>query len=212
MRESKTNNSPSEDPNSDRRPYNSPIRRRQSAKTRERIVEAGAQLVHEFTAWDWKKLTFRAVSERAGVSERTVYRYFPTEGKLKNAVMQHLVKEAGVDLQEMKLDDFATTVAKTFDYLSSFAIVPSDAPDDPTFVTIDTDRRLSLLAAIENITPEWTPEQQRTAAAALDIFWNLPPFERLTLAWGQDLQGAVNTVSWVISLIQKAIEEDQPPP
>lgn len=194
-----------------KRQYHSPKRKQQSAKTRDSIIEAGAQLVQEFTAWDWRQLTFRAVSERAGVSERTVYRYFPTESKLKTAVMQFLVKEAGVELQEMKLEDFADIVANTFDYLSSFAIEPTETPDDPTFVSIDAHRRISLHQAVADATPDWTEEQQEMAAAALDIFWNLPPFERLTLAWGFDLKRAIGTVEWVVQLIEKAIKEGQRP-
>lgn len=208
----KTNKNPEQEPkDSPRRQYNSPKRKQQTAKTRQRIIEAGAELVHEFTAWDWKQLTFRAVGERAGVSERTVYRYFPTEGLLKTAVMQHLVKEAGVELKALQLDQFASTVAKTFTYLSSFAIEPMETPDDPTFVTIDEHRRVALLAAVQQEAPNWTPEQAKIAAAALDIFWNLPPFERLILAWGFDVEQATHTVSWVIGLIETAIKEDRRP-
>ena len=40
---------------------------------------AGSELVHRISVRDWKKLTVRAVAERAGVNERTVYRYFGSE-------------------------------------------------------------------------------------------------------------------------------------
>lgn len=194
-----------------RRTYRSPKRRQQSARTRQRIVEAGAALVHEFTEWNWKQLTYRAVGARAGVSERTVYRHFPTDEKLKNAVMQHLVKEAGVELQALELGNFGSTVAKIFNYLSSFAIEPARTPDDPAFISVDSQRRLALLAAVERSSPDWTPEQRETAAAALDIFWNLPPFERLVVTWGFDLERATTTVNWIIEQIEQAVKEDRRP-
>lgn len=201
-----------EEPNgAAKRQYNSPKRQQQSAKTRNSIVRAGAELVHEFKAWDWRQLTFRAVSERAGVSERTVYRYFPAEGKLKMAVMEHLVKEAGVELKAMKLSDFGEIVHKTYEYLSGFAIEPINSHDDPTFQTIDAHRRIQLIDAVAEQAPQWTDDQRETAAAALDIFWNLPPFERLTLAWGFDQQRSTQTVQWVIGLIEKAIAEGKAP-
>lgn len=194
-----------------RRTYNSPKRDRQSAKTRQRIIEAGAALVHEFTDWNWKQLTYRAVSERAGVSERTVYRYFPTDSDLKDAVMQDLVRESGVDLQALQVSDFAGTVANVFRSLSSFAIEPTDTADDPTLVSMDSQRRTALLAAVEKATPDWSLEQRETAAAALDIFWNLPLFERLVRVWGFDLERATRTVSWIVEMVENAIEEDRRP-
>lgn len=197
--------------NGRKRTYNSPKRKQQSAKTREGIVKAGAELVHEFKAWDWSQLTFRAVSERAGVSERTVYRYFPSENKLKMAVMEHLVKEAGVELKAMRLNDFPGIVRNTYSYLSTFAIEPVTSHEDPTFLTIDAHRRIQLVDAVTEITPEWTDKQRETAAAALDIFWNLPPFERLTLAWGFDLERSSETVEWVVELINEAIKNGKHP-
>jgi AcrR family transcriptional regulator len=48
----------------------------------------------ELPTWDWDGLTFRALAERAEVSERTVYRHFPTERKLHDAVMERREDEA----------------------------------------------------------------------------------------------------------------------
>ena len=63
---------------SGRRPYESRLRQRQTAETRERVIAAGSELVRQLPSWDWREGTFRAVAERAGVGERTVYRHFPT--------------------------------------------------------------------------------------------------------------------------------------
>jgi len=42
------------------------------------VIAAGSELVRQLPSWDWREVTFRAVAERAGVGERTVYRHFPT--------------------------------------------------------------------------------------------------------------------------------------
>ena len=70
-----------------RRTYDNRARQEKAAQTRERIVAAGSELVHDFDTWNWRDLTFKAVAERAGVGERTVYRHFPTERHLHDAVM-----------------------------------------------------------------------------------------------------------------------------
>src|SRR5215831_19683750 len=73
-----------------RRSYNSPVRREQTADTRQRILAAASRLLHEFPTWNWRELTVRAVAKRAGVSERTVYRYFLSERELRDAVLRQL--------------------------------------------------------------------------------------------------------------------------
>ncbi len=96
------------------RSYHSPARQKAAAATRERIVDAGTQLVHGFTTWDWDELTFRAVAERAEVSERTVYRHFPTERHLHDAIMGRLEDEAGIAYEDVELGNLADVTARVF--------------------------------------------------------------------------------------------------
>src|SRR4029077_20529117 len=91
------------DPAHPRRRYDSPLRRQRAAETRERIVGAGADLLHELPIWDWGALTVRAVAARSEVNERTVYRYFPSERALRDAVLVRLEQESGVELDGMRL-------------------------------------------------------------------------------------------------------------
>ena len=88
-----------------RRSYVSPVRSERAAKTRERIIAAGAEILHEHAVWNWNELTMRGVARRAGVNERTVYRHFTGEAELRRAVMTRLEQEAGVVLDEV-LDRF----------------------------------------------------------------------------------------------------------
>ena len=97
-----------------RRSYHSPARQKAAAATRERIVGAGVRLVRGFTTWDWDELTFRAVAERAEVSERTVYRHFPTERHLHDAIMSRLEDEACIAYQDVVLDNLAEVTARLF--------------------------------------------------------------------------------------------------
>ena len=90
-----------------RRAYDRTLRREQAAGTRERILVSGSELLHGASVRDWKRLTVRAVAERAGVNERTVYRHFGNERGLRDAVMHRLEEEAGIDLEGMQLGDIA---------------------------------------------------------------------------------------------------------
>src|SRR5207247_11265534 len=76
-------NRPVNEPDRLRRKYDSPLRRQRAAETYDRIVAAGVAILHELPLWKWQALTLRAVAQRAGVTERTVYRHFATERELR---------------------------------------------------------------------------------------------------------------------------------
>jgi AcrR family transcriptional regulator len=194
-----------------KRRYNSPLRQQQTLETRERIIAAGANLVHSYPAWDWTNLTALAVGESAGVSERTVQRHFPTERLLRDAVLQRVYEESGIGLDEVKLDTFADVTARMFAYLSSFATTPQ-VQSDPTFLSMDRLRCDALLHAVVEATPHWTAQQQKMAASVLDIVWNPPTYERLITTWGFDPERASDTLTWLVSVIEKAIRNEQRPP
>ena len=197
-------------PTAKKRRYNSVVRQQQTNKTRELIINGGVELVQEFTEWDWKNLTFRAVGERAGVSERTVYRYFPTEQALKDAIIQKLVEESGVDLESLTLSEFNTTVKGLFHYMQSFA-AKSKPVADPSFSSLDKIRREALLRSVAEATPGWTDKQQEIVTATLDILWQPETYERLLNGWNFDSEQSMATLSWLIDLIEHAIENGQRP-
>ncbi len=196
-----------------RRRYDSPVRRRRAAETRERIVSAGSALVHGFASWDWRQLTFRAVAQRAGVGERTVYRHFPTERHLHDAVMQRLEEEAGITYEDVDLANLADVTARVFATRRSFAVEASlGEPDAPTFVAVDERRRRALLRAVSEATPRWSEAERATLAALLDVLWNLPSYERLIGVWNIPGEDASRAITWLMHKLVRAIEDDDPPP
>jgi len=196
-----------------RRRYNNSARAEKAGQTRERIIAAGSELVHAFDSWNWRDLTFRSVADRAGVGERTVYRHFPTERHLHDAVMQRLESEAGISYEDVDLDNLGAVTARVFASLPRFAVRESvDTPRDPTFVGVDARRREALLRAVTASAPGWTEDEQRVTAGLLDVLWNLPSYERLVGVWGVDGSTATEAVNWLMSKVIEAVEEDGPPP
>jgi AcrR family transcriptional regulator len=195
------------------RRYDSPVRRRRAAQTRERIVGAGSELARGFASWDWRELTFRAVAERAGVGERTVYRHFPTERYLHDAVMQRLEEEAGITYEDVGLANLADVTARVFAARDSFAVRASvSEPDDPTFVAVDERRRAALLRAVSASVPHWSGGERETVAALLDVLWNLPSYERLVGVWNLGSANSTRAITWLMGKVVQAIEDDDPPP
>jgi AcrR family transcriptional regulator len=188
------------------------VREQRAAETRERIVAAGAELAHELSSWDWTALTFRAVAERAGVGERTVYRHFPAERLLHDAVMLRLNELAGVDYDALNLDGLGLLTARVFRSLGDYAAARvTFEPDDPTFHDVDAQRRAAILRAVQADQPGWTPRQQEDAAAALDVLWHVPSFERLVGAWDMSTTRATRTIRWLIDVVTDALRNEGPP-
>lgn len=196
-----------------RRTYDNRGRQQKAAQTRERIVAAGSELVHAFDAWDWRDLTFKAVAERAGVGERTVYRHFPTEKHLHDAVMQRLESEAGISYEDVDLTNIDDVTAKVFASLQRFSVRKSvESPQDPTFIGVDVRRREALVRAVSASAPGWSRAEQQMAAALLDVLWNVPSYERLVGVWGIDGAAATRAIGWLMTQVITAIEDDAPPP
>jgi AcrR family transcriptional regulator len=198
-----------------RRRYDSPVRREQAARTRQRIVDAGVALVRELPTWDWRGLTFAAVATRASVGERTVYRYFPTERDLHEAILARLQQDAGgVSYEGLTLDDLPRVTARVHASVSSFSVSRWSAdqpPPQPTLVEVDLRRRAALAAAVGEVARDWPEPDRDKAAAVLDVLWNLPAYERLMTAWNLEASQATEALTWAISVVTEAIRSGRRP-
>jgi AcrR family transcriptional regulator len=186
------------------------VRRQQAAETRARIVAAGAELLHGHPVWDWDALTVRGVAQRAGVNERTVYRYFANERALRDAVMAELESEAGVDLGELTLDGLPTVTTQIFEFVSSFPLEPR-VPHDPTLISANRRQHDALLAAVAAATEGWSDDDRTLAAAMFDVLWSMGTYERLVADWHLDPADATRATTWVIGLLQEAIAQGRSP-
>jgi AcrR family transcriptional regulator len=192
------------------RSYDGTLRRERAAETRERIVDAGSELLHRESIRDWKKLTVRAVAERAGVNERTVYRYFGSERGLRDAVMHLHEQEAGIDLVGMQLQDIGKVATQIFDHVSSYPKEPRP-PLDPTLVDANQRQREALLGAIAAGAEQWPDEDRTVAAAVFDVLWSVAAYERLVVDWEIDHRRAIQGISWVIELVEEAVRNGRGP-
>lgn len=195
-----------------RRAYDSPVRRARAEQTRERIVRAGAELVRAASVRDWRGVTVRAVALRAGVNERTVYRHFATERDLRDAVMQQLEHDAGIDLETMTLDDVGDVAARIAGVVAASRTTRRRAAD-PTLDDAGRRQHAALLAAVAAESPGLAPAEQRRVAALLDVLWSVSTYEHLVVDWDLDHAEAVAATAGLIDLLVASVRggaADQP--
>ena len=198
------------DPESQRRRYDSPLRRQQVAETRERIIAAGAALLHGFPIWNWRALTVRAVAARANLNERTVYRYFPSEREFRDAVLERLEEEAGVHLEGLTLENLGEVTVRILQYASQFRVEPR-TERDATVAAANERQREAILAALEPHTAGWSTTDRAAAAAMFDVLWGVVSYEKLVVDWGLEPGDAITGLTWVIGLVTDAIREGRRP-
>ena len=192
------------------RRYDNSGRREQAAGTRDRIVAAGAELLRESSVRDWDRVTVRAVAERAGTSERTVYRHFGSEKGLRDAIMERHQQQAGIDLSTVGIGDLSEVAARVLRFVSDYPSTP-EPPLDPTLHETDARRRAALLRAVSDATPDATAEEQLRTAAMIDLIWSISSYERLLGGWQMDRQAAIDTVQWGIDVVVDAVTRDATP-
>jgi AcrR family transcriptional regulator len=193
-----------------RRGYESPLRRQRTAETRERIAAAGCELLRGSSIRDWHELTIRAVAERAGVNERTVYRHFSNERGLRDEVMRRLEQQAGIDLAGLRLEDVVDVTARIHGSVAAHPLEPRP-PLDPTLTATGRRQREALSRAVAAHGEEWTAADRRVAAAMLDVLWSVAAYERLAVDWDLDRDTAIGGITWVVGLIEAAIRDGRGP-
>ena len=193
-----------------RRRYDSPLRRQRAAETRQSIIDAGVELIHELPIWNWRELTIREAAKRAGVHERTVYRYFPSERELRDAVLARLREEAGIDLAGLRLEGIAETTRRIFEYTSTFPLAPR-MQREPSIAAENRRQREALMAAVAPHTKRWSPTDRAKAAAVFDVLWNVVSYERMVDDWELAPADAISAIIWVVHMVEDAVRENRRP-
>jgi AcrR family transcriptional regulator len=194
----------------EKRPYHSPIRQARSAQTRERIIDAACSLLEHTSIRDWGALTLRGVAREATVNERTVYRYFTSERGLRDAVMNRLEEQAGIDLAGLNLGDIAKMASRVFEFIARFPLEPKPQLD-PTLNETTLRQRTALQNAVTSANPGCDAIQAAEVAAVFDVLWSVAASQRLTQDWRFTEPQASHALTWAIEVIADAVRAGNAP-
>jgi AcrR family transcriptional regulator len=184
--------------------YRSPLRAAQTAQTRARIAGAAAELLGEAASAD--AITFRAVAERAGVTEMTVYRHFPT----RDALMQGLWQQINARMSPgVGMPD--TIAALTSQHAALFEGFDQVAPQIMASVTTDQGRemraslnerrRKAFRDIAREAAPALSPAECTRVAAVLQLLHSAHAWMSLREQWGLDGRESGAATRWALDTL-----------
>jgi AcrR family transcriptional regulator len=182
-----------------KRTYRSELRAEQVDATRQRIIEAA---VASFAPWA-AELPFDKVAERARVSERTVYRHFPTQRDLLQAVTAHIVARSGWEPDELNAENLGPRTARAFTYFGTLTEGGEHQPEpqSPEMKAL----RAKRLETIERIVAPYTegtdPELARGICAVFAELVRVQVFRGMYEQWGLSGAEAGRAVEWAINAL-----------
>ena len=184
--------------------YRSALRAAQAAQTREKIAGAAAALLEE--GGEAESITFRAVAERAGVTEMTVYRHYPTREDLLQGLWQSLNARMGPDIGMP-----ASAAALLAQHAGLFTGFDRIAPQITASITtaqgremrasLNERRRRAFRAIVQEVAPPLTPEARTRAAAVLQLLHSAHAWMSMREQWGFDGREAAAATRWAIDTL-----------
>jgi len=180
------------------------LREAQTGLTRQRISEAAASLLEE--GGEAGAITFKAVAERAGVTEMTVYRHFPSRNDLMHGLWRHLNERMGKGLG---MPESASALLAQHDAL--FAGFDAIAPQIIASITtpqgrdmraaLNRERRKAFTGIVAEVAPGLSGARQTAAAAVLQLLHSAYAWDSMRLHWGLDGRQAGDAAKWAIGIL-----------
>src|SRR3954454_12853208 len=187
----------------ERKNYESPLRRQQQEATRDRIVDAAADLLDEGSP-----TSMGAVAERAGVSERTVYRHFPTGAELFAAVFASVtsIGEMNEPQSADELADLSFEVFARYERRPEVirALNGSAMSAETRTQRAGARRRMVQHALADATTGLDEPDRQRLEAA-VHVLSSSNAYLHLRDFWDMDAEQSADVVAWAVRALVRAV-------
>lgn len=180
------------------------LRAAQVELTRDRIESALLELLDEMGAVD--SISFKAVAERASVTQMTVYRHFPTREALLGGLWQRLNREMGPDIGlPQSTAELLAQHARLFDGFDHIAarIVASltTRQGREMRASLNKERRQAFLAIVAEHAPGLPPAAKMDAAAVLQLLHSAHAWASMREQWGLSGAEAGRATKWAIKAL-----------
>jgi AcrR family transcriptional regulator len=187
--------------------YRSELRAEQAAATRQRIIDAALE---GFTPWG-TELPFDKVAEHARVSERTVYRHFPTQKDLFDAVATQVVARSGWTPEGIEAETLGATAARAFTYFGTLFRSVDPTPEAPGMKELRSKRLEMIERIVGPYTEGMDPALARGLHAVFDGLVRVPFLRGMHEHWGLGGEDAGRAVEWAINALLDQLRREETP-
>ncbi|MBK5289067.1 MAG: TetR/AcrR family transcriptional regulator [Acidimicrobiia bacterium] len=186
----------------EKRSYRSPLRKAQAGQTRELILASVCELA---SAGHIDDLSMRQLADSAGVSERTIYRYFPDRQALLNGLTDWLSERMGTGPLESTvttIDELAEIVPEVFGRFDAEAQMARAAMlvgPDPANPTEDARRRSEMMSELITASfPDLTEAERHGLLALVRSLVNSGTWWRMREEFGLTGRDSGALVGWML--------------
>lgn len=189
------------------RAYDNSLRQERAAGTRGRILDAVRDLLVESRT----SLSIPEIAARAGVSEPTIYRYFPNRDALLDAASDVVAAQLGAPPQPDDASDLpvvAIAVAQYFSENQSWLRAALNEPALRPLRMAGRQRRLAALRALlEPRLGHLEPREREMAFAMVAIIARADTWDCLTRDFGLSSDEAGRAKSWTMQALLDALAQ-----
>jgi AcrR family transcriptional regulator len=188
--------------------YRSGLRRAQAELTRDRIRAAAAALLEAGNTAE--SITFRSVAERAGVTEMTVYRHFPTRQALLTGLWEHLNAQMGPGIgmprAAHELLGQHRALFEGFDRIPAQILASITTEQGREMrAALDEERRRAFLAIVGEAAPALGRAEKTRAAAVLQLLHSAWAWASLREQWDFSGKDSATATLWAIETLLREL-------
>lgn len=183
------------------RTYESPLRAEQVDRTREKLLDAGVDLVSQ----GGEEVTIRQVAAHAGVSVPTAYRYFPDRDSLHEAIGGAINAKVLAAIQPVTSEDipeWSRAIYKAFEENDKFMRAQLNTRIGRSIRRKSQKaRNQKVLEVVANSFPGASAEAHHRFAALCRTLVSINAWITLHDDWGIDGDDAGDLVAWAITTL-----------
>jgi AcrR family transcriptional regulator len=191
------------------RPYRSTLRQQQAAATRELILKALAEQM----ASAGEDFSIADAAERAGVSPRTIYRYFPNREAIIEALGDWVDQQIGDLFFPQTPEEVAVLAEEAFPRFEQQATLIqallSSQLGQSVRSRLRVRRRQSIAEALQPFTQGLDPEEAQAACAVIQHLVTAETWKHLRDEFGVDGEAAGRAVARAIRTLVADLEQRQ---
>lgn len=198
------------------------LRERKREKTRRAILEAIAEIemIHG-GALDPSLVTYARIAEIVGVSERTVYRFFPTKAELDRAYAEAVPVALGADLEVTDMASYIEgleTIGRQWTErlgplrVTEHEVGADEYPESLASRRARDERTVKMLVSERPELRDLPETQRRAIAASVNNTLSIRSVAIIAQRWNLTIEEATRAQAWAARAIVAHIANDPPEP